>query len=145
MATTDLFLILNPVRTESAEDFETFVRDVLAPAAVAHRPDLRDKVRLWRSTEPEPGGGTVTIYAFEAQGISSWDDLELDSAFIERYGSDEAEHHLERFSNFFVDPQEWMRAWSDAWAAAVPSGDEGDRQYGWQMQKLDLFASGAAR
>ena len=135
MASNDVFLILNPVRTELAGQFEAFVSDILGPAVAAHQPELRDKVRLWRATEPEPGAQSITIYAFVAQGVSSWADLDLLPAFTEHFGADEAERHLERFNDLFVDPRTWMTAWTRAWAEEG-SGDDVARQYGWQMEEL---------
>src|SRR5680860_1562981 len=53
------FLILNPVHTDRADDFEVFVREVMGPAVQAQQPELRDKVRLWKASEPEPGSGAI--------------------------------------------------------------------------------------
>ena len=135
MASNDVFLILNPVRTELADQFEAFVSGVLRPAVAAHHPELNDKVRLWRATEPEPGAQAITVYAFVAQGVSSWEDLDLLPAFTAQFGAEGAERHLARFNDLFVDHQAWMTAWTRAWSDDE-SDDDGARQYGWQMQEL---------
>ena len=134
MASHDVFLILNPVRTELTDQFEAFVKDILRPAVAAHQPELSDKVRLWRATEPEPGAQTVTIYAFVAEGVSSWEDLDLLPSFTEHFGAEEAERHLARFNDLFVDHQTWSEAWTRAWTEEG-SGADG-RQFGWQMREL---------
>jgi len=131
------FLILNPVLTDRVVDFEAFTRDVLAPAVQAHSPETSDKVQLWKASEPEPGADGITIYAFVADGVSSWDDLDLLPAFTAHYGEEEAKRHLETFGGFFAD----HRAWAASWAAAFgpEAEDEEGRQYGWQMQHLPMY------
>lgn len=138
MASNDVFLILNPVRTELADQFEAFVNDILGPAVAAHQPELSGRVRLWRATEPEPGAQAITIYAFVAQGVSSWEDLDLLPAFTEHFGADGAQRHLADFNDFFVDHQTWMTAWTRAWTEEG-GGDDVARQYGWQMQELPTY------
>ncbi len=131
MDTDPRFLILNPVKTDQATEFEAFVREVLQPAVEAHQPEIATKVRLWRASENEPGEG-FTIFAFVAEGVASWEDLNLLPAFSAQYGDDQAQQLLETFSGFFVRGREWAAAWE----AAMSDDDEGARQYGWQMQQV---------
>lgn len=131
------FLILNPVHTDRAGEFEVFVRDVLGPAVQAQQPELRDKVRLWKASEPEPGSGAITIFAFVAEGVSSWDDLDLLPTFTAHYGAEEAKRLLDTFGDFFADNQVWAAAWTAAMSPGA--GEEEGRQYGWQMQQLSIY------
>lgn len=130
MTTDPRFLILNPVKTSRAAEFEAFIRDVLQPAVTAHRPDIADRVRLWKASEPEPGAA-LTIYAFVAEGVSSWEDLDLMPAFTARFGEAEAQRSIETFGSFFVERRDWAAAWAEAL-----TGEEGGKQYGWQMEQL---------
>ncbi len=130
MTSDERFLILNPVEATRASEFEAFVRDVLQPAVQAQQPDIAHKVRLWRASEPEPGA-SIIIFAFVAEGISSWDDLNLLPVFTAQYGEAEALDLLDTFGSFFVEGREW----ATAWAAAV-AADEGAQQYGWQMNQV---------
>ena len=130
MTSDQAFLILNPVKAARATEFEVFVRDVLQPAVQAHRPEIAKKVRLWKASDPEPGEALI-IFAFVAEGIPSWEDLDLLPSFTAHYGETEAEELLETFGSFFVQGGEWAAAWAAAMAA-----EEGAQQYGWQMQQV---------
>jgi len=137
MALGQQFLILNPVHTDLADDFEAFVRDVLGPAVQAQSPETSDKVRLWKASEPEPGSGAITIFVFVVDGVSSWDDLDLLPTFTAQYGEEEAKRLLDTFGGFFADRQTWAASWADALGSEV--GDEEGQQYGWQMQQVPMY------
>jgi hypothetical protein len=130
VTTEQSFLILNPVRTERAEDFERYVREVIGPAVGAQQPAMLSKVRLWRASEPEPGATGILIYAFVVEGASSWEDLNLAPLFSAHYGDDEAGRLLKQFDEFFVDHGTWVESWS-----AHEVGEENGPQYGWQMEQ----------
>lgn len=130
MTSDPLFLILNPVKTSRAAEFEAFFRDVLQPAVQAHNPDVADKVRLWKATEPEPGEA-LTIYVFVAEGVSSWADLDLMPAFTAQFGEAGARSSLEIFGGFFAERRDWAATWAEAMTA-----EEGGKQYGWQLEQL---------
>ena len=130
MTTDPRFLILNPVKAHQAAAFEAFVREVLQPAVQAHQPEVATQVRLWRASEPEPGDAFV-IFVFVAEGVASWEDLDLLPVFTAEYDDAQAQQHLETFSNFFVSGSEWAAAW-----ASAMSEDDGGQQYGWQMSQV---------
>ena len=136
VVTENNILILNPVRSELAEEFERYVRDVLAPAVAAHQTGMLSKVRLWRAAEPEPGTTGIIIYAFVAQGVSSWEDMDLRPPFTAHYGEAEAGRLLEQFNSFFVDHRTWVESWN-----AHEVGEEDGPQYGWQMEDRPMLPS----
>lgn len=138
MTTQMRFLLLNPVRTDKAGDFEEFVRDVIGPAVEGQRPDTTQLVRLWKATEAEAGGSNITVFAFVAE-TGDAEDLDLLPLFISHYGEDEAHRLLERFDGFFADHEAWM----SSWAAAEP-GEEGSAQYGWRMQEIPIYSESAS-
>ncbi len=133
MSTDPMFVILNPVRADAAEDFETYVREVLSPAVASHQPEMLGKVELWRASEPEPGDAGIIVYAFLARGVTSWEELELAPAFRSHYGEQQAETELGRFGRFFVD----HRAWIGSWSSRELDEDE-TSQYGWRMEQRSM-------
>jgi hypothetical protein len=127
------FLVLNPVRTDRAEDFERFVRQVLQPAVEAQQPGMADKVRLWRAAEAESGDGDVTIYAFVAESGNP-DTLDLSVPFRAHYGDERAAELLDEFNDFFVEFDTWKAGWR-----AIEDPEEGPaRQYWWEMREVPM-------
>jgi hypothetical protein len=65
-------IYLTPVRAERADEFESWLRQVLTPAVRKSRPDTEARVQTLRATEESDG---VVYFVFVAQG---GDDAEWD-------------------------------------------------------------------
>ena len=106
-----VLLALNPVLAERADDFEQWLRNVLVPAATAHRPHLRGAWEVLRATGPRDG---VVVFAFLLRGGEErdWDLLPL---FEEALGAEGAQRALQ-------DMQEMMYG----------------EQYGWALRPVDF-------
>jgi hypothetical protein len=104
-------LALNPVLAERADDFEQWLRNVLVPAATAHRPHLRGAWEVLRATGPEDG---VVVFAFLLRGGEErdWDLVPL---FEEALGAEGAQRALQEM-------QEMMRG----------------EQYGWSLRPVEF-------
>lgn len=112
MASTETVLLaLNPVLAERADDFEQWLRDVLVPAATAHRPQLRGAWEVLRAAQPETG---VVVFAFLLRGGEErdWDLLPL---LEEALGAEGGQRALQ-------DMQGMMHG----------------EQYGWSMRPANL-------
>jgi len=120
-----LHLVLHPVQAERAGDFERFVREVVAPAVRARRPDLDSRWRVMRSAEAV--GGVVT-YAFLLEGGSLTEDWELDVVLPAHYGEQEAERLVGEWVGTFAPLTPWAEA-------AVAAGQD-NNQVVWTMEPI---------
>ena len=100
---TPKFMAVTPIRPGKEADFETFVRDVIAPAADQVRPHVSGTVRLLRPVR-QPSEGAQTAHVFLFYG-DSWDDYELDSLFREAYGEDIGSQRAQQFQDFMAGEQ----------------------------------------
>jgi hypothetical protein len=125
--TEQLHLILNPVRSDRAKDFERFLAEVVVPAVRAQRPDLDGRWRVMRSSEPS---GDVVTYVFMLEGGSLAEDWELGVLLPAHYGEEEAERLFKTWTETFAP----LDAWADA---AVSSGRESN-QLVWTMEPVAL-------
>ena len=120
-----LHVVLQPVRAESARDFERFVTEVVAPAVQTQRPDLDGRWRVMRSGEAENG---VVTFAFLLEGGSLTDDWELDVLLPAHYGEQDAERLMAEWVDTFAP----LNAWAEA---AVSAGQESN-QLVWTLEPV---------
>jgi hypothetical protein len=132
-------LVLNPVRSDRAAEFEAFVHDVLEPAVRAHGADVDLQVQMWRARAPESGNAGVTFFAFLAD-TGELEHLDLVGPFHAFYGEERGEELLQQMDELLVD--------FDTWRDALrPFEDEAGvaRQYWWQMEDVSTIKVTRAR
>jgi hypothetical protein len=95
-------IALNAVLVDRAEEFEDWLRTVVAPAVREQRPDLDGRWRVLRATEP--GDGTVVL-AFVCEGGVE-EDWELRPYLENPLGPDGAERALEHFAAMLRDQEQ---------------------------------------
>jgi len=122
-----LHLVLQPVRSDRADDFERFLRDVVEPAVRTQRPDLEGRWRAMRATEASDG---VVTYAFFLEGGSLNEDWELGLLVPAHYGEDEAERLFSEWGETFAP--------LDQWAEAAASSGRETNQAVWTMESVAL-------
>jgi hypothetical protein len=109
------FIILNPVKPERADEFETFIREVVDPAATQARPDA---VGLWQVLRPGTGAGPAQLldapgvtaaaestYVFVFFGDLPLDDWDLGPVFTEVHGEERASELMQQFGDFLAGDQ----------------------------------------
>jgi hypothetical protein len=95
-------IALNVVLVDRAEEFEDWLRTVVAPAMREQRPDLDGRWRVLRATEP--GDGTL-VYAFVCEGGAE-EDWDLRPYLENALGPDEADRALEHFADMLRDQEQ---------------------------------------
>jgi hypothetical protein len=98
-------IAINSVLIERADEFQDWLRTVVAPAMTAQRPDLDGRWRVLRATEP--GDGTV-VFAFVCEGGVD-EDWDLRPYLENALGPEGADRALEHFADMLRGEQE---AWS---------------------------------
>ena len=102
-------LYLNPVAAERAHDFERFILDVVAPAAIAEDPNRSTRWRMLRADTPETEDHGVVTYAFLFAGGTP-EDWDLEKLLAAHLGREEADRLLEAWVGTFVPYPRWLRA-----------------------------------
>ncbi len=95
-------IYLNPVRADRAEEFEDWLRSVVAPPAVEEqRPDLEGLYQVLRSTQADDG---TVVFAFVLTGgdESDWD---LEPLLERALGPEGAERSLREMRDMLEAPQ----------------------------------------
>ena len=106
-----IHIYITPIKTDQADDWETFTRSVVAPAVDSQRPELVHRVRLLRA-DGQTDGATLFAFIFEGGGI---DDYDLKPLFVAEFGEQEGSQRLQE--------------WQDMLAAD---------QYGWTFHEVPL-------
>ncbi|MBA2559609.1 MAG: hypothetical protein H0V07_06905 [Propionibacteriales bacterium] len=111
-STTDtVHVYVNPVQSDRADEWETFVRSVIVPVVSRQRPQLIDQVRVLRSEDAEDST-TTFVFLFRGGDIADYD---LGPLFAAEYGDEEGERLL------------------DSWQAMFAR-----EQYGWTLHQIPL-------
>jgi hypothetical protein len=100
---TPKFMIVNPVKPGREVEFESFVRDVIIPAAEQVRPHI---MGTWRLLSParKPAEGVQAAPVFLFYG-DSWDDYELEDMFKAAYGEETGKRRNQEFEGFLASEQ----------------------------------------
>jgi molybdopterin-guanine dinucleotide biosynthesis protein A len=108
------FMALTKVKPERADEFETFVREVVVPAAVQARPQAAG---LWQTLRPDTSGdpspfdaqgtaaGSANTYVFVFYGDLPMMDWELGSMFTDVHGEEKGRQLIEQFEDFLQGEQ----------------------------------------
>jgi hypothetical protein len=123
MSDQQTHVILNPVRTDRAEEFERFLRETVVPAVRARSPELDGRWHVLRATEPD-GDGVVT-YVFLFDGGDLDDDWDLGTLLPAHYGTEEGERLLDEWLGTFAPRSEW--------AGLLADEDDDGPQVGWTL------------
>jgi hypothetical protein len=110
---------LTPITAARADDFDTFLRDVVAPAVEARRPQVAGR---WRALKPDKRDGDCLTYVFLFDGGDLDADWDLVPVFEEHYGADEAARLFEQWGGMAPETEQWA-------GALVPI--DGSGQVGW--------------
>ena len=102
------YVLATHVKEGRDDDFETFMREVVAPADVQARPHLVGKWQLLRPAADQPEGATRAWLMF-FDGPSALDDWNLEPLFEEAYGVDKAREHMQYFDDM-VDGEQTVYA-----------------------------------
>ena len=94
-------IYLNHIRTDRADEWETFNRSVIMPVVTSQRPELSDKVRLLLADGQEDGE-TLFAFVFDGGGI---DDYDLEPMFAAEYGEQEGRQLLQEWLDMFARDQ----------------------------------------
>jgi hypothetical protein len=112
------FMAVTKVKQERADEFETFVREVVIPAVVEGRPQADG---LWQTLRPDSSGdpspvdadgtvaATTSTYVFVFYGDLPLMDWELGSVFIDVHGEEKGRQLLEQFEEFLAGDQEVLQ------------------------------------
>ena len=92
---TPRYIALTPVKTDRRGDFETFLREVVAPAVDQVRPDLRGMWDVLRPAETADGGDEN--YALLFYGEASLQDWDLPTLLTAAYGEEDGRRRFEEF------------------------------------------------
>lgn len=104
MANCPRYVLATHVKEGRDDDFETFMREVVAPAGVQVRPHLVDKWQLLRPAADQPEGATRAWLMF-FEGPSALDDWNLEPLFEEAYGVDQSREYLQYFEDMVEGEQ----------------------------------------
>ena len=94
-------IAINRVRADRADDFEAWLRTVVAPAERKHTPHLVGRWRALRSTEVEDG---VVVFAFVFSGGTE-EDWELQPLLERALGVQGAERALADMRGMLTEDQ----------------------------------------
>jgi hypothetical protein len=106
-----IHIYLNPIASDKADAWQSFVRSAIMPVFTRQREDLAGHVRLLRSDHTEDG---ITTFAFVFDG-GDIADYDVETVFAAEYGDEEGERML--------------APWHSMYAAD---------QYGWTFQEIPL-------
>jgi hypothetical protein len=96
------YIAVNPVRADRADDFEQWLRTVVAPATRELQPDLYDQWHVLRSTGAADGVVTF-VFQFDGGTPEDWDLV----ALLERaLGQEGAERAFAEVEGMMTAPQE---------------------------------------
>jgi hypothetical protein len=95
-------IALNAVLVDRADEFEDWLRAVVAPAMREQRPDLDGRWRVLRATEPDDG---TVVFAFLCEGGVE-EDWELRPYLENSLGPDGADRALEHFAGMLRDQEQ---------------------------------------
>jgi hypothetical protein len=99
------FIAVNRVKEGKEQEFETFLRDTVAPAVEQRRPHQTDMWEVLRPAQNQDSDGTAA-YIFLFYGDAPLDDWELDRLFTEAYGDEEATRIGEQWSQLLDGEQD---------------------------------------
>lgn len=101
-------IAINPVVADRADEFEDWLRTVVAPAMREQRPDLDGRWRVLRATEP---ADDTVVFAFVCEGGTE-EDWDLRPYLENALGSGGADRALEHFAGMLRDQeqQSWLFA-----------------------------------
>lgn len=94
-------IYLNPIKTDRADDWESFTRSVIMPVVASQRPEFLDRVRLLRADGQEDG---ATLFAFVFEG-GDIDEYDLEPLFAAEYGEQEGRQRLQEWHDMFARDQ----------------------------------------
>jgi hypothetical protein len=94
-------IYINPIKTDRAEEWESFTRSVIIPVVASQRPEFLDRVRLLRADGQEDG---ATLFAFVFDG-GEIDDYDLGPLFTAEYGEQEGSQRLQEWLEMFAREQ----------------------------------------
>ena len=94
-------IYLNPIKTDRADEWETFVHSVIMPVVARQRPELSARVRLLRADD-EDDGATLFAFIFEGGDIV---DFDLEPLFAAEYGEQDGRHRLQEWQDMFARDQ----------------------------------------
>ncbi len=94
-------IAVNDVRADRADDFENWLRAVVAPAMAEHQPHLEGRWRVLRGTEVEDG---VVVFAFVCTGGTD-EDWELQPLLEKSLGAQGAEQALADMRGMLAEDQ----------------------------------------
>ena len=97
-------IALTRVKAGREQEFEAFVRDVIAPSVARARPHLAGLWQVLRPSEDESRDGGV--YAFVFYGDVPDEDWELDRLFADVHGNQQAVRLGRRFDDLVVGEQD---------------------------------------
>lgn len=112
-----LHVVLQPVRADRTADFERFMAEVVTPAVRAQRPDLADRWRVMRASEP---ADDVVTFAFLLEGGSLTDDWDLEVLLPAHFGAQQADLLFAQWSETFAP----LRPWAEAAVSAAQDGSQ---------------------
>ena len=98
------FIAVNRVKQGKEQEFETFLRDTVAPAVEQRRPHLTDMWEVLRPAHDQDNDGTAA-YIFLFHGDAPLDDWELGQLFTEAYGDEDANRLSEQWSQLLDGEQ----------------------------------------
>jgi len=94
-------IAINPVLADRADDFADWLRSVVVPAVVAHRPDLQGRYRVLRATEADDG---TVPFVFLCTGGHP-DDWDLEPILEQALGADGMRRALATMRDMLRDDQ----------------------------------------
>ena len=97
------------VKAGREAEFETFVRDVITPAAERVHPHLADRWQLVRPAKHPPADVAAPAYLFLFYGDAPYDSWDLGDVLPTAYGADEGRRHLETLEDL-VDGEQLVFA-----------------------------------
>jgi hypothetical protein len=104
MTSCPRYVLATHVKEGRDDDFETFMREVVAPADARARPYLVGKWQLLRPAADQPEGATRAWLMF-FEGPSALDDWNLEPVFEEAYGVEKSREHMEYFDGMVEGEQ----------------------------------------
>jgi hypothetical protein len=94
-------IYINPIKTDRADDWESFTRSVIGPVIAKQRPEFLDRVRLLRADGQEDG---ATLFAFVFEG-GDINDYDLEPVFATEYGEEQGRQRLQEWQDMFASEQ----------------------------------------
>lgn len=94
-------IYINPIKTDRADDWESFTKSVVAPAVQSRRPELMDRVRLLRAGG-QTDGATLFAFIFEGGDIGDYD---LEPLLVAEFGEQAGRQRLQEWLDMFAGEQ----------------------------------------